>query len=155
MNLSKDLNSQLDRIKGQIKTDNFNNIRYLIIKLPFLIDISFDTSFVPEIEKQAELRENFEAFTGTTLFEDNKTFICFTWNKGQYFCQNFMNNLVVSKNLKNSIYSFVFDDSRELIIRKSWWDSLGMTALNTIKSGSYSDYFGSWKAKDIEIIKKF
>lgn len=155
-NLSiKDLEAQLDKIRGQIKNENYNNIRYFIIKVPFLIDISFDTSVIPEKERQADLGGKvFEGYVVTTLFEENKTFICFVWNKGQHFCQKFMEEFRID-DIKGSLYSLAFSDSRELIIRKSWWDSLGSMKQEDIEAGVYSEYFGEWRNDDIESIKGF
>lgn len=152
----KDLESKLKRVKEQIQYKNYNSIRYLIIKLPFIIDLSFDTGFTPEAEKQEELnKEHFDLFVVTTLFEKNSSFVCFIWNKGQEFCHEFVKKLEKENNIKKVLYSFAFSDARELIIKKSWWDSLSKIKQNNINKKIYSNYFGNWQEKNIEIIKNF
>ncbi len=151
----KDLSIQLKTVEGQIRNENFNNVCYLVIKLPFRISITFDTSFVPELKKQEEVgRRVFESFSTATLFEKNCTYIFFIWHKNQYFCVNYMKNLEKEKNTKHVIYSLAFDHARELVISKSWWNSLDEKKKKAIQSGIYSNYFESWDKNCMEIIKR-
>jgi len=146
----KDLRSAIKNLQGKIKNENYNNIRYVLIEIPYVIDVSFDSAFIPDIDKQNELeRKNFELFAYTTLFENNKTYICFIWNKDSFICEDFIRSVEEARNLKNFIYSFVFCEARELIIRASWWEAFSPETRKEIESKNFYEHFGSWSKRDI------
>lgn len=148
----KDIEESLKRVKGQIENENYNSIRYFTIKVPELIDISFDTSFVPYIKEQYYgNKKHFESIVVSVLFEDGETFISFIWNKQYDFCNKFIENIKEQCNLKNAVYTFAFENSRELIIKESWWKGLTEEVKGGIRNNEYVD-FGKWE--NVEVFEK-